>query len=135
MNKRQLVWAEKWQDKIKNIQTDVYALERKDVEEIRFSVKRKAGFIRNESETITLHSTVAKTALIDILNNELEKAKNFFEVVKELDFYEYRCSHKSGNSNCTERDCDCCNCTFDFSDYDVEKILLDRRPYLYKKKE
>lgn len=133
MNKRQLAWAEKWQDKINKIQADVYALERNDVEEIKFSVKIKAGFMRNETETITLHSTVAKTALISILNNELVKAKNFFEVVKELDFYEYRCSHKSGSSNCTERDCDCCSCTFDFSDYDVKKILSDRLPYLYKK--
>ena len=131
MNKRQLVWAYKWQKKISCIEEDLCTLENYtyEVENVSFVVNKKKTFRHNE-QIVRLNSPVCIKAIQNELKKELLKAETFFGVVQDEDFMNCRCSHKSGNSECREKDCDICNCSYDFFDRDIDKILHERAGYI-----
>ena len=82
-----------------------------------------------EEKNITLNSDVSMDAIIQILEKELHKREVFYSVVTEDDFFKFKCSHNMGNE-CEKRDCHCCNCSFDFYDSDITKILKERASYI-----
>lgn len=131
MNKRQLVWADKWHNKIHCIKQDLYTLENYtyEVENVFFVVNKKRTFRHNE-QIIRLNSPVSIKAIQNELKKELLRAETFFSVVEDKDFMNCRCSHKSGSSECIEKDCDICNCSYDFFDSDINKILHERAGYI-----
>jgi len=131
MNKRQLVWAENWHKKISCIKQDLYTLENYDyeVENVFFIVNKKKTFRHNE-QTIKLDSPICIKAIQNELKKELLRAETFFSVVEDKDFMNYRCSHKSGSSECIYKDCYGCNCSYDFFDSDIDEILHERAGYI-----
>lgn len=132
MNKRQLVWADKWQKKISCIQQDLYTLEKlHNVEKVVFTVINK-GALREKKQELSLISSVSLKAIQNELEKELLRAEIFFNVVEDKDFMNCRCSHKSGSSECIEKDCDICNCSYDFFDSDIDEILHERAGYIFK---
>ena len=133
MNKRQLVWADEWQKKISCIKQDLYTLENYtyEVENVYFVVNKKKTFRHNE-QIVRLNSSVCIKAIQNELKKELLRAETFFSVVEDKDFMNCRCSHKSGSPECLQKDCDICNCTYDFFNSDIDKILHERAGYLFK---
>lgn len=133
MNKRQLVWAEKWQNKIDVIRHDIYALRdvSNDVEKVTFTMTKKGGFSKKCFD-VSLKSPVSVSAILKELEKELIRSETFFKVVQENDFMNCRCSHKSGSSECDRSDCDICNCTYDFFETNIDKILHERADYIFK---
>lgn len=128
MNDRQFAWAEKEKLRIARIQEDLENLEPLDyVETVNVVAKIKKRWWEEKKE-ITLNSIVSIKAIIQSLKRELYKRKTFYEVVKDDDFLKFRCSHKSGASECDRLSCNVCNCSFDFFDKDINHILNERAP-------
>ena len=129
MNDRQLDWAEKEKLRIAKIEEDLENLKPLDyVKDIKVVAKIKKHWWKEE-KSITLNSDVSIDAIIQTLEKERLKREVFYKVVTEEDFFKFKCSHNRGNE-CEERDCHCCNCSFDFYDSDITKILKERASYI-----
>ena len=127
MNGRQIAWAEKWEEQIKEIKEDLKNIEdlKYEVKEMKVTATVKKSWWKAE-KAVTLNSMVAKEVILTEIRKELNRKICFFEVVTEEDFMKCRCSHKFGNSDCTQKDCRFCNCSFDFFESDINRILKDR---------
>lgn len=129
MNDRQLDWAKKEKLRIAKIEEDLENLKPLDyVNDVKVVAKIKKHWWKDE-KCITLNSNVSKDAIIQALEKELHKREVFYDVVTEEDFFKFKCSHNRGNE-CSERSCGCCNCSFDFYDSDIKKILKERASYV-----
>ena len=129
MNDRQLDWAEKEKLRIAKIEEDLENLKPLNyVKNVKVVAKIKKHWWKEE-KSITLNSDVSIDAIIQTLEKELDKKKVFYSVVTEDDFFKFKCSHNRGNE-CEERNCHCCNCSFDFYDSDITKILKERASYI-----
>ena len=127
MNGRQMAWAEKWEAQIKEIKEDLENIEdlKHEVKEMKVvATVQKYWWITEK--VITLNSLVTKEVIQKEITEKLNRMKCFFAIVTEEDFMKYRCSHKSGYSDCEEENCRCCNCSFDFFESDINRILKER---------
>jgi hypothetical protein len=77
MNKRQLVWADKWQKKISYIKQDLYTLENYayEIENVSFVVNKKKTFRHNE-QIVRLNSQVSIKAIQNELKKRTVKSRN-----------------------------------------------------------
>lgn len=127
MNERQIAWAEKWEAQIKEIKEDLENIEnlKYEVKEMKVVATVQKRWWKTE-KVITLNSLVTKEVIKNEIKEKLNRMKCFFNVVTEEDFMKCRCSHKSGSSDCEEKDCRYCNCSFDFFESDINKILKER---------
>ena len=129
MNDRQLDWAEKERLRIAKIEEDLENLKPLNyVKTVKVVAKIKKHWWKEE-KSITLNSDVSINAIIQTLEKELDKKKVFYSVVTEDDFFKFECSHNRGNE-CKERNCRGCNCSFDFYNSDITKILKERASYI-----
>ena len=130
MTEKQMAWAEKQQERISRIKEDLENIEDLEyVKEIEIVAKVKKHWWEEE-KIITLNSRISKEVIIEKLKEKLLLQQTIFDVVKEEDFTKFRCSHKSGSSDCEETSCKYCNCSFDFYDSDIIKILKERASYI-----
>lgn len=130
MTEKQMAWAEKQQERISRIKEDLENIEDlRYVNEIEIVAKVKKRWWKEE-KVITLNSRISKEVIIEKLKEKLLLQQTIFDVVKEEDFTKFRCYHKSGSLDCGETSCKYCNCSFDFSDSDITKILKERASYV-----
>ena len=134
MNDRQLDWAKKEKLRIAKIEEDLENLKPLNyVKDVKVVAKIKKHWWKEE-KSITLNSDVSIDAIIQILEKELDKKEVFYSVVTEDDFFKFKCSHDS-RGECDRSDCRCCNCSFDFYDSDITKILKERAGYVLEVKD